>query len=507
MSNKIQVNVLEPDAAVKPADDASEAEQALAVPDTGVNGHTGISVEGMEVFGAGLIVVVMAVIALVWRRKREKSEKVLSKQAFFLGLLGLAVFSGAISFATLTLTNGEFNSVATVENPGAGEEDENSLTVRASDVNIDVTIDDAAAYAMAESKVIVSGAARFGYNLSVYASDSVLSREGGTEAIKTVSGDNIGQATLVDNTWGLAVEAPESQNSAVWYGMPNSLGNALTLKSTRTESKEDEVSVYYGVYATPDLPYGTYIGPVINYVAVANIIPPEIIFDFDGYDEYFFDEAKTQTINSVGYARFCEGYPISEYTGTKGCEWTNVMGEYKEPIMGSSEQLIAWLLFDEDQPGSEIDPTEEALLELLRGIPDDVSLDGMHMMIEPVIDVSFTVTYDANGGVFEKDCDTNPGPIVTSPESRALPILDCAPETITVKTVEYGEGAINLAGLEGLGYEYKNGELVLLGWSSDPNADVSSIEYRDRDELLPQDDTLYAVWGPSPKGTDDSGEK
>lgn len=495
MSNRIQVNVLEPGEAVKPTDETEtgETEQSLAVPDTGANSQEGLSASGMEIFGASAIVIVLAIVAMIVRRNRAKSEeKGVSKKALLMGLMALGIFSGAVSFATLKLSEGELGSAsAKVAQPETSED--GSLTVKATDIDINVEVDKEAVFAMAESKVSVSGETRFGYNLSVYASDSVLAKEDGPEVIKTVSNEEPGKAALSDNTWGFTNEKPEDQTSKLWYGMPNSKAGALEVKTTRQATSDDETSLYYGVYVTPELPHGVYTGPTINYIAVANVIPAEVYFDYDGYDEFFFDEAKTETTNTVGYARVCEGYPISEYTGEAECEWTNVEGEYKEPVREEGQELLSWYVYNDDIDFGEFEPTEEGVLRFLRSIPAGEDFSGMRFWAEPEIEHSFEVTYDANGGAFVKECSSSgEGGI------RATAIQPCTPESLTTKTVEYNTNGAHFAGP--LGYDYVLDGKEFVGWSEDPAA--TEIDYYDGDELPARSMTLYAVWEDESQGGD-----
>ncbi len=92
-------------------------------------------------------------------------------------------------------------------------------------------------------------------------------------------------SVLIDNTWGLAIEKPSSQEDNIFYSLPQAQDNAITLTDSNYEetSAGNTYTAYYGIYVTPDIPAGTYTGATINYIVEENITT-NIIFNGNGND-------------------------------------------------------------------------------------------------------------------------------------------------------------------------------------------------------------------------------
>lgn len=110
-----------------------------------------------------------------------------------------------------------------------------------------------------------------GYSISSYAKTTKLTKEGSDEAISLIAPTDE-PSSLTNNTWGFALTQPSSESDATFVALPETEEDALAVKSTGyTETPAgDETIVYYGIFVTPDLPYGTYTGNNIHYDATLN---------------------------------------------------------------------------------------------------------------------------------------------------------------------------------------------------------------------------------------------
>lgn len=294
----------------------------IAVPNTGFitnvsshqNGDGGMVGIGLFV----VLVVVFGIIATVFSLKKKKhcltadynGLSLLPKRRVAVRFLTLVSIVAAISFVAIN----QFQNNSEDSFAQAGQNTD-SLTITTSDVDLSVKIDEGqnSAFGYASSQVQVKESTQFGYKLKAYVNDDSLKSKTG-DAIKSV---NSKEATVLgNNTWGVALNKPVDQDSNVWFGMPTTLNEALTLKETDFITQEnDTTTVYYGVKINNELSCGDYEGATINYVAIANVVPPEVTFEFQGQDTYF-DENKIMTSNRIGYANTCvksQGYIGERY--------------------------------------------------------------------------------------------------------------------------------------------------------------------------------------------------
>ncbi len=311
MSTQITVNINEPN--IK--EDAS----TVVVPNTG--GISGFMKENDVAIPIASIVAVilMSTVFLFFLRHKNTRPSHRTKPIFKLRkhlsqtIISLTFLIAILAtFTILKLNNNHFS----VNAESTTSDDTSVLSITAEDVNIDLTIDDEAVYAMSESKVIVNSATTAGYTLMAYIDKDTIdlaniTNEASTSKISGLSTE--ADQTLTDNTWGIALTKPEDENSSVFTGLPanpdGNLDNTFTIKSTgyaATEA-EDETILYYGIYATPDLDYGTYTGVTINYIAVSNVDPVTVIYDANGLE---FENG--ETTNKVFYTRNCSAM----YQGT-----------------------------------------------------------------------------------------------------------------------------------------------------------------------------------------------
>ena len=294
----------------------------IAVPNTGfITNTSNHHSNGGEIMGIGLFVIVMALFGILtaFVLKKRKTHRILMNNNGFnlsfcrksvIRVFALVFVILATSFVTFDqIQNQEEKSYAT---SGYNEE---SLTISTDDVNLVVNVNEGEenAFGYVASKVKVNESTLFGYRLAAYVTDNNLKSKQGDE-IKSI--DSKTPTVLSENTWGIAKEKPSDQDAGVWYGLPTTLGEALILKDTEyATSENDETTVYYGTKIDNKLSCGDYEGVTINYVAVANVVPPEVTFEFQG-EETYFDNGKKVTSNRVGYADTCvksKGYIGSDY--------------------------------------------------------------------------------------------------------------------------------------------------------------------------------------------------
>ncbi len=290
----------------------------IPVPNTGVlTTTTGTTASGSSTFyiGIGVITTVILVVVLpiilvrkgVFKRP-VSSFSLFSKKKLLPNILILALLSFGMTFSILDIAKHN-----TTETQAARTRDiTNTLTIVAEDLEIDIGIDDEPVYKSAASVITVETGTDAGYTLSAYASNpDFVAEENPENKIHGLTGT--GLTTLSENTWGISLTAPESQNSNTWQAMPATKQDAIVLKTTDEATAEgDQTTVYYGIYVNSEIPYGTYSG-VINYVAVATITDPGFTVIFHGDDDLYFDEDKTEDVNIVHYAKHCE--PVYGYIG------------------------------------------------------------------------------------------------------------------------------------------------------------------------------------------------
>lgn len=529
MDSHVTVNVVEPGS-------------SIPVPNTGAATMGGLSGYETGIVSVGLIVVVLAIIAAIATVLKKKNHKVFqtnkgfkvgARKHLIFGAIILLALCGAFGFANMKLAEqrgevfAEEGETTLLQSQPMYDIFDNTITVSVSAVNIDVELEDEPVFAYAKSDVKVTTPTLGGYSLYMYADGTDLVNEKTGDKIKMLSpsdstpfkeaaeAEESGQK-LADNTWGVTPEKPTAKGneSAVWFGLPTSLEDAYLINHTDEATEANDTTTgYFGTYVTPELPYGTYKGLVVNYVAIANFVEPDVTFHYFGENVYF-DEAKTQTHNAIGYSLICEDGedPLRfENSSYEGCEWVKVDGKYKDPIIGEGQMLYrnGWMTDGDGMIGRGEEELMKALnLALNHGYipPQNISLYG------EVIDY-FTITYDANGGHFVKTCKGGlpDESFIFNPEvldngnggnSRGV-IIECEEEEVSSITFKYDLNTDNNYyylndGIDRY-YWYNDSGLELIGWSEDPNATIPTYYYDTHIETSPlmkgMEITLYAVWG------------
>ncbi len=313
MSSRLLVNLIDPSEIVVPDTDGVPDAGA---PDTGMlsigkwldeafNNNTALFI------AIGLIVlVVVAIIVLLIRRRKKQSSingfggyapmKLGAQKYLVPKLAGLSFIILVSVFGILKFNdNQRMASAEAVDGP--------SLTVTTEDITaIDIEMEDEAVFGVGESKVKVTTATDTGYTLMAYVDSTSADLTNDSNDAITMLETSQSQA-LTDNTWGIALSRPNSQDEIKFRGLPTAEKDAMVVKVSGSDATEanDETTLYYGAYVTPDLDYGTYEGVTINYIAVAHVTDGDVTVNFHG-NGYYFDQAGTKDVNTVVYGTSCE---------------------------------------------------------------------------------------------------------------------------------------------------------------------------------------------------------
>ncbi|MBR6505327.1 InlB B-repeat-containing protein [Candidatus Saccharibacteria bacterium] len=313
MSSKLLVNLIDPNSIVVPDTDGIPD---AGTPDTGILG-IGEQLKDIIKDNAALFIVVSLValaviititILLIWRHKRQSlvngfsgytSMKLNTKRHLIPKLAGLSFIILVSVFGVLKFNdNQRMANAETMEGP--------ALTITTEEITaIDIEMDDEAVFGIGESKVKVTTATETGYTLMAYVDSkttSLVNEDGDTiEMLETSQSQ-----ALTDNTWGISLSKPNSQEETLFRGLPTAEKDAMVVKVSGSSATEanDETTLYYATYVTPELDYGTYEGVTINYVAVAHVLDEDVTVNFHG-NGYYFDEAGTKDVNTVTYGTSC----------------------------------------------------------------------------------------------------------------------------------------------------------------------------------------------------------
>ncbi|MBO7132017.1 hypothetical protein J6V85_01995 [Candidatus Saccharibacteria bacterium] len=485
MDSHVTVNIVEPDS-------------SILVPNTGGARMGELSLYEMGAIGLGaaaLLIIILGIVIAAMKKKKDhrifeknKTFRIGMKKRTVFGIIALLILCGAAGL----IVDNSIEQKDEVSAEGIEDFFDNTLTISTTDINIAVELDDKDVFSYVSSDVTIKSSTAGGYSLFVYADEPNLVNQKANGMIKSIpfSEENLEGRLLDENTWGFAVEKPQDKKSAVWYGLPTSSDDALEFRSRQEPTPEnDKLTFYYGVYVTPDLPYGAYEGSTVNYLAVANLVEPEVTFVYSG-DDIFFDEERTIRYNAVGYAPVCEDSIDQEKGGRKvgnDCEWRRVAGKYKEPVVSAGQSLYsdAWYIGDSGLMVHE----EEELLDLLNdGLGEELSGDIVSI-VGYVVDY-FTITYDANGGYFIKICSVARGG-------------ECG-DTATSVSIRYYFDEVEedyfspMDDITQYSFEHPNDELSFLGWSENPLATNPTYYYNQHIpySLLEHgmEIKLYAVW-------------
>lgn len=262
-STNITINVVEP--ATPPSPVPIESGTSIPVPDTGLFTH-GIGAQEATIIGVSIVAILALIAFIVIKRKSLKSllktNKHLVKKLFMLATV--------VSLATLTglfFYTGKANINAI----------ENELTVEANSVDLTIEVSDKPVFAYLPVELTVKEATEAGYTLTAYTENTdLVSTTDQNNKIPMITVNEEELTNLEDNTYGLSLNKPESQEDIIYTSLSTDSDSATVLKTVDDYAEtleNDTTTIYYGFYITPDLPVGTYTNnSEIIYEADKNII-------------------------------------------------------------------------------------------------------------------------------------------------------------------------------------------------------------------------------------------
>jgi hypothetical protein len=179
---------------------------------------------------------------------------------------------------------------------------------------------------------------------------------------------------LTDNTWGMAISKPNSEEDVLFRGLPSTEKEIITLKATSEATPAgDESTFYYGAYITPDLDYGTYGGVTINYVALANVDSDVVTVQ---YHTGYGSNERTNTVVYGAKPRVAYYY--------NGCS-TEYLGEpqiLKTDNIDDDGIMLERMMTAYDEPRSiEFEDADYLRVELTYGFSDS-SRVGVYLLFE-----------------------------------------------------------------------------------------------------------------------------
>ena len=280
MSSKLLINVNDATPTVVPDTSAPDTGMFSVSHTDGVSFNTSmiLPIIGIIVL---IVAIIVGIIVAISRRKKVNRFTTHTNKHLVAKLTTFSVVVLASLFAVMNLDKLTNLASAVLLVDDLKNADDNSLTITASDIKIDVDLNDKAVFATGESTVTVDSATEAGYTLMAYVDSTTtdLKNETNKSSTSTIAMLNTtdfkNPAALTNNTWGIAATRPTDQTSAVFTGLPTTLDTAMTLKIIdEATTANDKSTFYYGTYITPDLDYGTYSGTTITYIAIANYVGP-----------------------------------------------------------------------------------------------------------------------------------------------------------------------------------------------------------------------------------------
>jgi len=271
MSSKLLINVNDATPTVVPDTSAPDTGMFSVSHTDGVSFNTSIILPIIGIIVLTVAIVVGIIVAISRRKKVNRFTTHTNKHLVAkLTTLSVVVLLGVLGVMNIDKITSMVSATTDTS------ENDDTLTITASDIKIDVDLNDKAVFATGESVVTVDSATEAGYTLMAYVDSNTtdLKNETNKSSKSTITMLDANLKTpkgLEDNTWGMSATKPTGQQDEVFRGLPTTLDEAVTLKYTEEATiANDKTTVYYGTYITPDLDYGTYSGVTITYVAVAN---------------------------------------------------------------------------------------------------------------------------------------------------------------------------------------------------------------------------------------------
>ena len=300
--NNITVNIVEPGSGPTPAP---------VVPNTGLFTH-GIGGPEATIITVSIVAIIAIVALVLYYKKKhskdntankvDKAEKatklaktistIKAKKKVSIPLAALALVVSLGTLTALLVNAGKSNTSAA--------EGDNSLTVTESSEDLTIEVADEPVFAVLPVEVTVEEATEAGYTLTAYTDNTdLVSTTDGSKIIPMVAADEGELVALAEDTYGLSLSQPTSQDDEVYTVLSTDADNPTVIKTIDDYSPtpaEDKTTIYYGFYITPDTPKGTYEGSVINYEAKENTAT--VVFDGNGL---YFNNDEEQTTNTAKY--------------------------------------------------------------------------------------------------------------------------------------------------------------------------------------------------------------
>lgn len=403
-------------------------------------------------------IIVVAIILLSLIAKRHHIRLILRNNKHIVrSLMILAVIVSILSFVTLKEINNSYN-LAKAEGNTTTLND--SLVISTTDSILNLDLGDDSTFGYSKNTITVTSPTVAGYTLAAYIDGDTRDLANVTNAeaadVRIAGLESSELQALTDNTWGFALQEPESKDAEVFSGLPTNENAPLILKTKcATTESDDETDVYIGAYVVPGLPAGTYSGVTVNYVAVANIVSDDITVDFHG-NGLFFDEEQTQNENTVVYGYLHSAIDTSEQ-GV--CGIITKSGTYMNTF--NSDNSTWYSLINNPDASNPNDTLgfsgEDGVKDYLKEKHDEYEGQTMDLYATK----NYTIHYDANGG----------------------------------------EGQMADQVISAVGYltsnKFTNGEMVFTGWNTEADGSGSSYSNGLRVNQLAkpgQTVTLYAQW-------------
>ena len=309
MSSNITINIVEPGTNVVPVPNTGLFTNGIGGPEATIIGLSSLVVLALAITTFFIIKhrKVKATNNLSSKSNKDHKKNTLSSKLSqslsstkkskkaMISLSILALLSSTFSLATLSNLNHK-------DNVNAEESEETSgLTVNAENTELTIEVGDEPVYAVLPVTITVAEETAAGYTLSAYTENNALvSTTDSSKVIPMITEEGTTPLALSDNTYGLALTEPTSQTDELFYSLSTDQTNPtfITDKNYEATNPEDETTIYYGFYITPDIPYGTYTNSEINYTAEENGTPATITFDGNGL---YFNDDGSQTTNTMKF--------------------------------------------------------------------------------------------------------------------------------------------------------------------------------------------------------------
>lgn len=228
----------------------------------------------------GVAILAAATIFMLIKKRHFKLKLILNRHKYAIySLVALAMLVSIMSCFGLKNFNADnMTRGVDIANAQNINNDKNTLSITATNTELDITLENQPAYAYTKNTITVNSSTEAGYKLTAYIDGDTKDlvntiNNTGASKISGLSAVSSTQA-LIDNTWGIALEEPITKDSAVFYGLPTGAENSLTLINKDVATEEgDTIDVYTGAYIMPDLSPGIYSGVTIVYTAIANEMP------------------------------------------------------------------------------------------------------------------------------------------------------------------------------------------------------------------------------------------